>query len=55
MKSVGVGGVPKPDEEDWVGDFMEKLHTKLSVQSQNNFGVIPKNYRKLMVNLMLLI
>jgi hypothetical protein len=49
MKSVGVGGVPKPNEEDWVGDFMEKLHTKLLVQSQNNFGVIPKNYRKLMV------
>ena len=53
MKSVGVGGVPLGSkEEDWIGNFMEKLHGKLTENFEAQSGVLPKKYTKLMVRTM---
>jgi len=48
MKSVGVGMVPiGADEVDWVGNFMQQLHSKLSENAKKT-TLIPKSNRKLM-------
>jgi len=49
MKSVGIPLVPlNAEEEDWVGNFMLTLHTKLTENSEKHSGLIPRANRKLL-------
>jgi hypothetical protein len=52
MKGVGVGVVPlNANDEDWVGNFMQTLHGKMSEMSDDHYGLIPKSNRKLLVRI----